>query len=104
MQRKRTKAKADGSAVPSGTAEPSSGLSRQLWVRPNMNLRPERQATGEGNPLTSANAQKFLKLADAALGLEESATLKKDARSVSDPAGVSKEKRRSAKKLMGQLQ
>jgi hypothetical protein len=69
-----------------------------------MNLRHERQATGEVNPLTSARAQKFLKLANTALGLEKSATLKKDARPLPGPAAVSKEKGRSAKKLMGQTQ
>lgn len=92
MQKKRPKADADGFAISPENRQPPPSLARELWVRPNMNLRHKREATGELNPLTSASAQKFLELANIALGLQKPATARKKPRSVLAPATARKEK------------
>lgn len=93
MQKKRAKTKTDGvSGVPQAGQMPVPS-STDLWVRPNMSLRHERQADGELSSLTSGRAQKFLELANIALGLKKPAPAVKKARSVLASASVRKQKR-----------
>lgn len=91
MQKKPPKTKPDGLPV-SKEFGPLSD-SRELWVRPNMSLRHQTDGTGELDPLTSGSAQKFLELANIALGLGKPATARKKTRSVLATASLKKGKR-----------
>lgn len=105
MQKKRPKERADGFTVSPNAAEPPHAVSEELWVRPNMNLRHERNGeAGELAQLTPASAQKFLELANIALGLKKTVTPKKKHKSVSLPASVKKRKSTPSSKLTGELQ
>lgn len=69
MQKKRRK-------PPLGSAmELSSGMSDQLWVRPNSNLIQPKET--DGRNITPASGKKLLELADVALGLNERERSKK---------------------------
>jgi len=56
-------------------------VSEQLWVRPSSNLRQHSRQAEEEN-ITPASAQRFLELADIALGLKKTASNKKKTKSL----------------------
>jgi len=56
-------------------------VSEQLWVRPSSNLRQQPRHQEEGN-ITPSSAQRFLELADVALGLKKPTPNKKKAKAL----------------------
>lgn len=82
MQKKHPKMNAEGIAVPSEARQTPPSRPNQLWVRPNMNLHHENRELGELTAANSGNTQKFLELANIALGLQKPANAGKKAKSV----------------------
>lgn len=76
MQKQPARTRADRFAE---AAELSPTLSSELWVRPNHNFRHESPRDGESNVM--ASGQRFLELADVALGLKKPVQTKRKAKS-----------------------
>jgi hypothetical protein len=58
----------------------SATLQKELWVRPNSNLRQQARR-GDAN-ITPTSGQRFLELADVALGMKKTAPPRKKPKSV----------------------
>lgn len=71
MQKKRRKSMPEKSPRHQERREVPSSDSEQLWVRPASNLRQGRETDGESN-ISPATAERLLKLADIALGVNKS--------------------------------
>lgn len=92
MQKKHPKVNVEGIARPSEAGQTPSSRQNQLWVRPNMNLHHENREAGELAAANSGNAQKFLELANIALGLQKPANARKKAKAVLARASLRKGK------------
>jgi hypothetical protein len=76
MQKQPARTRADRFAE---AAELSPNLSSELWVRPNGNFRHHSRRDGDSNIM--ASGQRFLELADVALGLKKPMHTKRKAKS-----------------------
>jgi len=88
MQQKRPRTQADRLAE---RAELSPALSKELWVRPNLNFPDHSGHLGDLN-ITPASAQRFLELADIALGLKKALPARKKPKSARPDAQQQKKK------------
>lgn len=81
--------------VSAGGPELPPEAAEELWVRPNYNLRQQRQKTSDGN-ITPESGQRLLELADIALGLKKSAPAKRKSKAL--PAEAHHEKMQQKRK------
>jgi hypothetical protein len=85
MQKKRSKPRTETPVLSAAAPELPSEECEELWVRPNYNLRQQRQKPSEGN-ITPESGQRLLELADIALGLKKPAAAKKKSKALSAEA------------------